>query len=314
MTSSRLSWYLIFSVIVLIVLVAVDVPAPAIWGYLAVAGLGLVLGIRDARATRASRGYLMAAGEQIVARVARSHAAAKDLPWYEEVNAAQNAAIVRGAYMFGIFSSFNPYWSLNFDSLIRYGLTNATELDSVKNLARTSPPDAWLNPLLLNDLIRGGGTEEEALVRVGLFRANEQNARTERARAVMAYVDVRIRPGFHTDLRGFDQIAQWLISAGEPEVLIVRRRWEEWKKAFHDLNVVSASALDIGYALRSIRWPEPVDVSEAAEARFTLDQAAIAIEWAGAALAEPALDADQVSELYWSLDEVVPLAQLLTPG
>ena len=85
-------------------------------------------------------------------------------------------------------------------------------------------------------------------------------------------------------------------------------------KTFHDLRVVSASALDIGFALRSIRWPEPVDESEALEARHARDRAAFAIEWAGAALAEPALDADQVSELYWSLDEVVPLAQLLTPG
>lgn len=160
---------------VLAVLLAIGVPVVIPAAYFVIAVAGLVLLVRDLRAEvrREMRRDFSDAADRLVAQAAASQNAAKSLPWYQEVLAAQNAAIAQGASMFGLFSSFNPYWSLTMASLVGHGLTTAQELEAITTLARTAPPEEWQNGFMLSDLIKAGNTHEEALVRIGLYKANE---------------------------------------------------------------------------------------------------------------------------------------------
>ena len=172
---ARLVWYLIFSLIVLGVLVVARLPDAVVAVYVVIAVIGFVMAVRDTRAQAINQfaNEMGAAGDRLVARVRASQEAAQTLPWYDEVNAAQSAAITRGASMFGIFTSFNPYWSLSLDSLVRHGLTTEGQIETVTGMARASPPEAWRNGFIMSDLIAAGQTPDEALVRIGLFTTNK---------------------------------------------------------------------------------------------------------------------------------------------
>lgn len=179
----RLVWYVVFSLIILGVLNQVGAPDAVTGAYVVIAVVGFVMAVRDLR-TRTRDDFvreMMAAGDRMSARTAASQQAAQAQPWYEDVAAAQDAAIVRGASMFGLFTSFNPYWSLSLDSLVRHGLTTADEIETIAGIARSSPPEGWQNGFILSDLASAGYTTEESLMRIGLFKANEHRfATTER--------------------------------------------------------------------------------------------------------------------------------------
>lgn len=173
---SRLIWYVIFSLVIVGVLIQVGVPEVITGAYVLIAVVGFVMAARDLRAAQEEfRREIMAAGERLLARMETQQAAARTQPWYAEVVAAQNAAELRGASMFGIFSTFNPYWSLSLDSLVRHGLTTEREIELITSIARTSPPESWQNGFILSDLESAGYTREQALVRIGLFFAHEDS-------------------------------------------------------------------------------------------------------------------------------------------
>lgn len=171
----RLAGYVVFSLIVLGLLVVLRLPDVVVVGYLVIAVVGFAMALRDTRAhARAEFAKeIGAAGDRLISRAAASQEGARTLPWYDEVNAAQNAAVMRGASMFGIFTSFNPYWSLSLDSLVQYGLTTEGQIATVSAMARDAPPERWRNGFILSDLIASGLSPDEAIVRIGLYMTNE---------------------------------------------------------------------------------------------------------------------------------------------
>lgn len=173
----RLAGYVIFSLIILGMLVALRLPDVVVAGYAVIAVIGFVMALRDTRAQgqKEFANAFGAAGDRLVARVAASQEAARTLPWYDEVNAAQSAAVMRGASMFGIFTSFNPYWSLSLDSLVQYGLTTEGQIATVSAMARDAPPERWRNGFIMSDLIASGLSPDEAIVRIGLYMTNEDH-------------------------------------------------------------------------------------------------------------------------------------------
>jgi hypothetical protein len=169
-------WTTLRSLVILGALVLLQMPEVVVAGYALIAAVGFVMAVRDTRA-HANNEFareFAAAGERLMARVAASQDAARDLPWYDEVNAAQNAAVARGAPMIGLFTSFNPYWSLPFESLIRHGLTTEAQIRVVTAMARDEPPEDWRNGFIVSELIAAEWTREEALVRIGLFTTNKE--------------------------------------------------------------------------------------------------------------------------------------------
>jgi hypothetical protein len=171
----RLVGYVIFSLIILALLVVLRLPDVAVAGYAVIAVVGFVMALRDTRAQARKEfaSEIGAAGDRLIARAAASQDAARTLPWYDEVGAAQNAAVMRGASMFGIFRSFNPYWALSLDSLVRYGLTTAEQIAVVSAMARDKPPERWRNGFIMSDLIASGLSRDDAIVRIGLYMTNE---------------------------------------------------------------------------------------------------------------------------------------------
>jgi hypothetical protein len=172
---SRLVGYVVFSLVILGALVLLHLPEVVVAGYALIAAVGFVMAVRDTRAAHKEFAReFAAAGDRLVARVAASQDAARELPWYDEVNAAQNAAVAHGAPMIGLFTSFNPYWSLPIESLIRHGLTTDAQIRVVTAIARDEPPEEWRNGFIMSELIAAGQTPEEALVRIGLFTTNKE--------------------------------------------------------------------------------------------------------------------------------------------
>jgi hypothetical protein len=90
-----LAGYIVFSLVVLGLLVLLHSPDIVIAGYLVIAAVGFVMAVRDIRArTRAEFAReIGAAGDRLVARATASRNAARDLPWFDEVSAAQNGAV-----------------------------------------------------------------------------------------------------------------------------------------------------------------------------------------------------------------------------
>lgn len=183
----RMAGYVIFSLIVLGLLVVLRLPDIIVDGYAMIAVVGFVMAIRDtrARARKEFANEIAAAGDRLVARAAASQEAARTLPWYNEVNAAQNDAVMRGASIVGIFTSFNPYWSLSLDSLIRYGLTTAEQIAVVSAMARDEPPERWRNGFIMSDLIASGLSRDEAIVRIGFV--HDERAPLQRSRRRIAH-------------------------------------------------------------------------------------------------------------------------------
>jgi hypothetical protein len=171
----RLVWYVVFSLIVLGVLALLRLPSAVIGAYLVIAAVGLVMAVRDMRVSvrEEFRREIAASGDRLVGRIAASQAAAKRQPWFEEVEEAQNKAVTAGASIIGLFTSYNPYLSLSYPSLVRYGLTSWEEIKMVKATVAEGPPQRWMNPMMVNDMTRGGQSEDEALVRIGLWMINE---------------------------------------------------------------------------------------------------------------------------------------------
>jgi hypothetical protein len=179
-----LAGYLVFSLVVLGLLVLLHLADIVVAGYLVIAVIGLVMVVRDMRAQARAEfaKEIGAAGDRLIARAATSQEAARNLPWYDEVTAAQKAAVMRGASIVGLFTSFNPYWSLSLDSLVRYGLTTQEQIATVTAMVRDEPPDRWRNGLMMSDLIASGLQRDEALVRIGLYMTNEDRFSDPRGR------------------------------------------------------------------------------------------------------------------------------------
>ena len=178
---ARLAWYLAFSVVIAGAMAIANLPAPILVGYLLIAAIGFAMAVRDVRAAARAEfvAGVEAAQERIAQRIHDAEAAARSLPWYQDVAAAQARAIARGGYPFGLFGSFNPYWSLDREALLRHGLTIPEQVEVIEAMIRDGPPADWLNGFIINELCAGGDSYHEALVRVGLYRANEHRFRAE---------------------------------------------------------------------------------------------------------------------------------------
>jgi hypothetical protein len=180
---TRLVWYVVFSLVVAFVLSAVGLPTPIVVGYLVIAAVGFVMVVRDLQAAAmvsraAFRRDMYAARDRIVARAEDAQAWAKTQPWYDEVNAAQAAAMDKGASPIGIFSTFNPFWTLPLDRLVQLGITTEEEVLSTIKLASEATPEKWLNGFLLKDLSDAGYSDLESVARVGLFTTFQERATT----------------------------------------------------------------------------------------------------------------------------------------
>lgn len=179
-----LAGYVAFSLVVLGLLVLLHLPELVVAGYLVIAGVGFLMVVRDIRArSRAEFAKDMgAAMDRIAAQTAANQDASRTQPWHDEVNAAQNAAVMHGGPPFGIYTSFNPYWTLSLDSLVGYGLTTREQIAAVKAMVRDEPPESWRNGFILSDLTASGLSRDDALVRIGLYMTNEDR-RPEEIRA-----------------------------------------------------------------------------------------------------------------------------------
>jgi hypothetical protein len=80
------------------------------------------------------------------------------------------------------------------------------------------------------------------------------------------------------------------------------------------MSAISRGALGVGYAVRWVRWPNPIDPTENSNWRARIDAAAIAVEWAAAALAEPALSDVDVADAYSQLEVAIPRSKLRLAG
>lgn len=178
---SRMAWYVLFSLVVAYALSAVGLPAAVVAGYLLIAVVGLATVVRDTRAAaRASRAAfaqdMFAARDRMVERVTAARQAAEKFPWYREVDAAQASALARGASTGGLFTSYNPIWSLPLDGLVRYGIATEAEVLETMRVASESPPASWLNGFMLSDLAAAGYSELEAITKIGSYTEFEGKA------------------------------------------------------------------------------------------------------------------------------------------
>ena len=70
----------------------------------------------------------------------------------------------------------------------------------------------------------------------------------------------------------------------------------------------------MGYATRWVRWPNPTDPTEHSAWRANMDTAAIAVEWAAAALADPTLAVADIDDAYAQLEVAIPREKLRLAG
>lgn len=174
----RLTWYMLFSLGVVALMLSLQLPREAVAAYALIALLGFAIALRDHRSqvrTGLERELLLFADRE-AARITANQALARQEPWYEELEAAQQraweAAFARNASG-RLFTSYNPYWSLDFESLVAHGLTTHQELNVVRRLARSEPPPRWRNPFILRELTAAGNSYEDALVRIGLYMLHQ---------------------------------------------------------------------------------------------------------------------------------------------
>lgn len=176
---SRLTWYLVVSVVIAAAMGLANVTGPILVGYPVIAVFGFALAVRNARAARAQFvADVEAAEERIAQRIRDSEAATRSLPWYQDVAAAQVRDRTRRVSV-RVVQLIQSDWSFDQDALVRQGLTIPDQIEVVEAMIRDGPPADWLKGFIITELRAGGDSYHQALVRVGLYWANEHRFTAE---------------------------------------------------------------------------------------------------------------------------------------
>lgn len=319
-------YYVIFTLVVSGGMRVIGLPDPVMYGYWIIATVGLVMWVRDQRAKgrQALVAEVRASSARMMARLdekAREADLAQQEPWYADravdPKTAMERALNDGYHAFdgGLLVTGDPFLLLPLDALVKWGFASREQVDEARTLANSpNVPEPWQNPLMLRELAYLGWTGPEALARVGLLleRIDALELKAERTASAMRGIEAWLPPHSRTPLRAFAVLVKLVLELDEAGLQMIRDERDRWELGTHirTMSLVSDAALRVGYTVRWARWENPTDETENMQWRMNMDAAASAVEWAAAALAEPALSDQQVEDLYAPLEVAIPRQSL----